>query len=301
MDSDSFASLNSPSSFDPAKESIDAHFNLVVNRSFQSFIYKKKGELVTMSSNSIDDKCECEGKVGKGASSLLHEVRQDDPKVPRELRNLFAGGVAGMIAKSVVAPFDRIKILYQISSAEFQISRVPAVAWNIIQNEGVSALWKGNAATMIRVFPYSGIQFMIFDRCKTHLLREQELRFLRQREADPGTPKPKWGLSPMESLFSGMLAGAVSVCCTYPLDLTRAQLAVLRKKNDPSNKSFFQVITSNYTNRVGSPNSSKMTYYVHFASHLMSLSFTGVLWPFSGNNTDYCWYSTILWHCIRCQ
>ncbi len=254
-----------------------------------------------MSSNSIDDKCECEGKVGKGASSLLHEVRQDDPKVPRELRNLFAGGVAGMIAKSVVAPFDRIKILYQISSAEFQISRVPAVAWNIIQNEGVSALWKGNAATMIRVFPYSGIQFMIFDRCKTFLLREQELRFLRQREADPGTPKPKWGLSPMESLFSGMLAGAVSVCCTYPLDLTRAQLAVLRKKNDPSNKSFFQVITSNYTNRVGSPNSSKMTYYVHFASHLMSLSFTGVLWPFSGNNTDYCWYSTILWHCIRCQ
>ena len=178
-------------------------------------------------------------------------LRQRIQKFPKEVRNIVAGGIAGMIAKSVVAPFDRIKILYQISSAEFRFSRVPGVAWNIVKNEGPQALWKGNTATMIRVFPYSGIQFMVYDRCKTFLLREQEVTFLRQRALDPSTPKPKWGLSPTESLVSGMLAGAVSVCCTYPLDLTRAQLAVLRRKKDPSNKSFRQVIVSNYKNRVG--------------------------------------------------
>lgn len=68
-------------------------------------------------------------------------------KLPQEVRNLLAGGVAGMVAKSFVAPIDRIKILYQVSSAEFRLSNVPRVAYNIIHDEGLSALWKGNTAT----------------------------------------------------------------------------------------------------------------------------------------------------------
>lgn len=176
--------------------------------------------------------------------------RKDASQLPREIRNLLAGGIAGMVAKSVVAPFDRIKILYQISSAEFHIHKVPAVAWRIIQEEGVAALWKGNTATMIRVFPYSGIQFMVFDRCKTFLLREQELEYRRRKAIDPNTPKPKWGLTATQSLFAGMIAGGLSVVATYPLDLTRAQLAVLRKKKSSTNVGFVNVIYNNYASRV---------------------------------------------------
>lgn len=171
-------------------------------------------------------------------------------KLPKEMRDLLAGGMAGMVAKSFVAPFDRIKILYQISSAEFHIANVPRVAAQIVRTEGLQALWKGNTATMIRVFPYSGIQFMIFNRCKTFLLREQEMEYINKKAIDPTTPKPIWGMTPVQSLMSGMLAGASSVCVTYPLDLTRAQLAVLRRKNDATNLRFHQVIAKNYTNRV---------------------------------------------------
>ena len=57
-------------------------------------------------------------------SSLTKELL----KLPKEVRNLLAGGMAGMVAKSFVAPFDRIKILYQVSSAEFHIKNVPQVA-----------------------------------------------------------------------------------------------------------------------------------------------------------------------------
>jgi hypothetical protein len=182
-------------------------------------------------------------------------------KLPTEMRNLFAGGIAGMVAKSFIAPFDRIKILYQISSAKFYIYNVPGVAAKIVRAEGFSALWKGNTATMIRVFPYSGIQFMVFDRCKTFLLREQEIRYVKRKAKDPNTPKPRWGLSPIESLTSGMLAGALSVCATYPLDLTRAQLAVLRRKQDPTNVKFLQVISTNYYARVRSASSTRHSSY----------------------------------------
>lgn len=189
-------------------------------------------------------------------TSFSHRVRGQMLRLPKEVRNLLAGGLAGMLAKSVVAPFDRIKILYQVSSAEFHIRKVPEIAWRIAHQEGVPALWKGNTATMIRVFPYSGIQFMVFDRCKTFLLREQELNYMKQKAVQPDTPKPKWGLTPLESLCAGMAAGAVSVIATYPLDLTRAQLAVLRtKKGEPSsstkNIGFVDALLNNYRNGRG--------------------------------------------------
>lgn len=180
--------------------------------------------------------------------------------LPKAVRNLIAGGLAGMIAKSFVAPIDRIKILYQVTSAQFRLRDVPKVAYSIVEKEGWSALWKGNTATMIRVFPYSGIQFMVFDYCKTIFLmrdgRNNPTRNTttttyadvagkrhgdtRQNNAQSNTAAQhhdnndaKGGLSPVDSLISGMAAGSVSVLCTYPLDLARAQLAVLRKQKKP--------------------------------------------------------------------
>lgn len=134
-------------------------------------------------------------------------------KLPKEVRNIMAGGVAGMVAKTVVAPLERIKILYQVSAEKFMLRQVPVVAKHIIQREGFTALWRGNTATMLRVFPYSGIQFMVFDRCKTYLLKEhekQDRKIMKRRNTEERLKH--FGLSPLESLLSGMTAGAVSVC-----------------------------------------------------------------------------------------
>ena len=160
---------------------------------------------------------------------------------PREIRNLVAGGIAGMVAKSVVAPVDRIKILYQVSSRKFHLRDVPRVALKIMRTEGFTALWKGNTATMIRVFPYSGIQFMVFDRCKTAFLKAHEERNDSSRQ---------WGLSPLESLLCGSFAGICSAVCTYPLDMTRAQLAVLKRSKHVRNLGFVGVLAKNYKERV---------------------------------------------------
>lgn len=160
-------------------------------------------------------------------------------KVPKEVRNLVAGGMAGMVAKTVVAPLERIKILFQISSVPFRLLQVPVVAKNIIKDEGALALWKGNTATMLRVFPYSGIQFMTFDRVKSY--------YLHLAKNDPERRHKFGGLTPVESLIAGMIAGTVSVICTYPLDLTRAQLAVRRKHKHEYNLGFRGVLKQTYS------------------------------------------------------
>lgn len=142
--------------------------------------------------------------------STSSQTSQFHSLLPQEIRNLLAGGVAGIMAKTVVAPLDRIKILFQVSTVPYHMKSLPLVANRIVQNEGVTALWKGHTATLLRVFPYSGIQFMIYDRIKILCLKQRTQKELH----DTNT---KLGLTPIESLVAGMVAGTMSVICTYPL------------------------------------------------------------------------------------
>ena len=170
-------------------------------------------------------------------SRLQNELQ----KLPIEIRNIISGGLAGMIAKTFVAPIDRIKLLYQITdNTVFRLRNIPSVVRSIIKKEGVSALWKGNSVTLLRVFPYAGLQFMSFDKCKSYLL-------VRKNSTNVNNDQH---LTPLESLFAGSVAGAVSVTSTYPLDLARAQLAVLMKMKDSRNAGLGSILSSNFRSRV---------------------------------------------------
>lgn len=203
-------------------------------------------------------------------STTIEEEKQIS-KLPQELKNLVAGGFAGMLAKSVVAPIDRIKILYQITNAPFYLVDVPNVITRIIKEEGVTALWKGNTATMIRVFPYAGIQFMVFNKLKSYIVS------CHNNEHDGGGGKfmtvtetnnerkiinQKGNLTPIESLVAGSTAGAMSVLFTYPLDLTRAQLAVLKRQKGKKNDGFVQIFRNNYSQWVSLGYLSQMVVIV---------------------------------------
>ncbi|CAM9326526.1 unnamed protein product [Discosporangium mesarthrocarpum] len=131
-------------------------------------------------------------------------------------KRIVAGGLAGMLAKSVVAPVDRVKILFQVTNEHFTFRKAKKLMGDILALEGPAGLWKGNSATMIRVFPYAGTQFMMFDTLKRWALARKTHR----------DPQAVQRLSNLESLVSGSIAGAVSALVTYPLDMARARLAV---------------------------------------------------------------------------
>jgi solute carrier family 25 protein 42 len=128
-------------------------------------------------------------------------------------QSLIVGGISGGIAKTAIAPLDRIKILFQVNPNKvFTFSSAYADASAISKNEGFRALWRGNGAMMVRVVPYAAIQYAAFDH-------------LRQwTEARKGNNNPQ--LTSSERFILGSTAGAVSVALTYPLDLLRARYAV---------------------------------------------------------------------------
>ncbi|EPS44697.1 hypothetical protein H072_1311 [Dactylellina haptotyla CBS 200.50] len=134
------------------------------------------------------------------------------------LRSGLAGGVAGCAAKTLIAPLDRVKILFQTSSPNFQkytgswFGFSNAVR-NIYHQDGFLGLFRGHSMTLVRVFPYAAIKFIAYEQFRAVLITSQEQETVIRR------------------VLSGGLGGVTSVFFTYPLELTRVRLAYETKKN----------------------------------------------------------------------
>lgn len=68
-----------------------------------------------------------------------------------------------MCSKTAVAPLDRIKILLQAHQAHYKNLGVFSGLMNIVKKESFIALYKGNGAQMVRIFPYAATQFTAFE------------------------------------------------------------------------------------------------------------------------------------------
>ncbi|CAG8483448.1 16673_t:CDS:2 [Rhizophagus irregularis] len=91
------------------------------------------------------------------------------------IRSGVAGGVAGCVAKTVIAPLDRVKILFQASNPHFQKyagtwSGAFQASKEIYTINGVRGLFQGNSATLLRILPYAAIKFVAFEQIR-HLIR----------------------------------------------------------------------------------------------------------------------------------
>jgi len=125
------------------------------------------------------------------------------------LKSLLAGGVSGMAAKTTVAPLDRIKILLQAQNQHYKHLGVWQGLVRIVKQETWWALYKGNGAQMLRIFPYASIQFGSYEAYKSFLPQ------LIAVEPDAHVVK----------LLAGSLGGLTAVTATFPLDTIRARLA----------------------------------------------------------------------------
>jgi len=122
---------------------------------------------------------------------------------------VIAGGFAGACSRTVIAPIERIKILYQISSGAKAQGMMELVS-TVVKKEGVAKLWKGNSAAVVRVVPYLSMQFLSYEELKEVVGRNPAL---------DNHPTAR-------SLLAGSGAGLTAVAATYPLDVVRARMAM---------------------------------------------------------------------------
>ncbi|KAG0659187.1 coenzyme A transporter [Maudiozyma exigua] len=128
------------------------------------------------------------------------------------IRSGIAGGISGSCAKTLIAPLDRIKILFQTSNphyAKYSGSLVGLIqaAKHIGLNDGIRGFFQGHSVTLIRIFPYAAVKFVAYEQIRNVLIPSSSYETHWRR------------------LASGSLAGLCSVFITYPLDLIRVRLA----------------------------------------------------------------------------
>lgn len=127
------------------------------------------------------------------------------------LNNLICGAGAGIAAKAVIAPGERIKMIFQISNEKFSYRIAFAKANDIIKSDGVFSLWRGVSPSIIRVAPYAAFHYALHDYA--------ELLFKKMKKTEILPYKYKF--------LAGSIGGLGATLLTYPLDVIRVRLAII--------------------------------------------------------------------------
>ncbi|KAJ7686578.1 mitochondrial carrier [Mycena rosella] len=129
------------------------------------------------------------------------------------VRSALAGGFAGGLAKTAVAPLDRVKILLQTHNAEFirfagtRDGLLCALQY-IAQTQGVRGLYQGHTLTLARAIPHAAVGYTVYEKVSKWLM-----------------PTPESQTS-FRRLTAGAITGMSAMPLTYPFELIRVRLAV---------------------------------------------------------------------------
>ncbi|KAK1270653.1 hypothetical protein QJS04_geneDACA007528 [Acorus gramineus] len=184
---------------------------------------KRRAERAFASVSVADKNDDNDGKMPSGEQLLKHPLALL-ALVPRNASLFFAGAIAGVAAKTLTAPLDRVKLIMQThglrvaeGSAKKGIGFVEAITL-IGKDEGIKGFWKGNLPQVIRIIPYSAAQLFAYEVYK---------KLFRGADGE---------LSVIGRLAAGACAGMTSTLVTYPLDVLRLRLAV-----EPGSRTMSQV------------------------------------------------------------
>uniref|UniRef100_F6X4B8 EF-hand domain-containing protein n=2 Tax=Ciona intestinalis TaxID=7719 RepID=F6X4B8_CIOIN len=138
-------------------------------------------------------------------NDLVRDVVRQDGKVPL-WGQILAGGCAGGSQVMFTNPLEIVKIRLQVSG---EIAGAPKVsALKVVKELGITGLYKGARACLLRDIPFSAIYFPAYSNIKEALA------------------SPDGHVAPWKLLLAGTLAGAPAASLTTPADVVKTRLQV---------------------------------------------------------------------------
>ncbi|KAG7504455.1 calcium-binding mitochondrial carrier SCaMC-3-like [Solea senegalensis] len=125
-------------------------------------------------------------------------------------RQLVAGAMAGAVSRTGTAPLDRLKVFLQVHGSASRGMNLWSGLRGMVQEGGVSSLWRGNAINVLKIAPESAIKFMAYEQIKWVIRGNKDGGSLRVRER----------------FIAGSLAGATAQTIIYPMEVLKTRLTL---------------------------------------------------------------------------
>jgi len=143
------------------------------------------------------------------SSTALATKDGTQPLLPPHVAFFLAGALAGAASRTIVSPLERLKIIMQCQGKDAQYRGVFHGLVKMWQQEGWRGYMRGNGVNVLRIAPYSAVQFTTYEHAKKV--------YTSNGTVELDTPR---------RLLAGATAGIASVVSTYPLDLVRSRLSI---------------------------------------------------------------------------
>ncbi|KAJ4823820.1 Mitochondrial adenine nucleotide transporter adnt1 [Turnera subulata] len=163
-------------------------------------------------------------------------VKAPSPALLSIAKSLVAGGVAGGVSRTAVAPLERLKILLQVVQNPHSIKYNGTIQGlkYIWRTEGFRGLFKGNGTNCARIVPNSAVKFFSYEEASKGILW-----FYRRQ-----TGNDEAQLTPLLRLGAGACAGIIAMSATYPMDMVRGRLTVQTDKSPRQYRGIFHALTT---------------------------------------------------------
>lgn len=162
---------------------------------------------------------------------------------------LLAGSMTGVTAVTFTYPLDmvRARMAYQVHEARYR------GIWHTLvtiprEEGGMIGLYRGYTSSILGMIPYAGAAFYSYEVIKSFLMRNPYVCRYTTKESLDGSGTVVLNIP--ANLFTGGLAGAISQCISYPLDVCRRhmQLEGMRSRT-PHYRNAFSMLVHVYRTR----------------------------------------------------
>jgi hypothetical protein len=122
--------------------------------------------------------------------------------------------------------------LRQVDNVDFRGLNIFKSFEKFYKTQGIPGFFKGNSAALVRIFPFSAIEFYSFEFYKNIFIRGNEKR----------------QNSILYTLLCGGLTGLNAITLTFPLDVVRTRLAINTLNSPVKDTGIYESLKKLYSN-----------------------------------------------------
>jgi len=166
----------------------------------------EESDALVAGKRAVEVAAEAEGVI------LLQEKEKEKEKDDRAgagamnmTKHLWAGAVAAMVSRTVVAPLERLKLEYIVRGEQRNLFELMQA---IATTQGLKGFWKGNFVNILRTAPFKAVNFYAYDS-----YRKQLLKWSGNEET-----------TNFERFIAGAFAGVTATIMCIPMDTIRTRM-----------------------------------------------------------------------------